>query len=310
MKNGIFAGILLAVGCVTAWAADNGTLLVKKDRVNLRAKPAISAERVGSVNAGARLQVRSSTNNWFEVAIPEGMDTWVHKDFIKDGVVASPKLNVRAGPSENYSTVGMLHQGDTVTTRGESGDWIKIAAPAKCSVWISAALVEIEKAPVAEKTAAEVMVTKAPAEETKLPPPATSNAATETATLPAVESTPPAAPGAKQAALFTSEGVAIPPALAEYSLVPLKGQGQLVEGQGQLRLVDLKFGQPSRYRLCRDAGNHYEIICYVLGNSAQLESLLNQQVTIRGRQYFIEGLPEMVLIPEQITILPAASAKP
>jgi len=314
MKSRIFAGMFLVAGCATAWAADSGTLVVKKDKVNLRAKPALAAERIGSANTGARLQMRSSTNNWFEVTIPAEMDTWVHKDFIKDGVVASTKLNVRAGPSENYSTVGTLHQGDKVVVRGESGEWIKIAPPAKCSAWISAALVEIEKAPAVEKAAPESAVAKTTLEEAKLPPPAVaSNTVPENATLPAVESAPATAAvgGAKQAALFTAEGVAIPPALAECSLVPRNGQGQLIEGQGQLRLVDLKFGQPSRYRLCRDTGNRYEIICYVLGNSAQLESLLNQPMNIRGRQYFIEGVPEMVLIPEQITILPApASAKP
>jgi len=92
-----------------------------------------------------------------------------------------------------------------------------------------------------------------------------------------------------------------PPSVPEdLKLIPLEGQGKMVQREGVLRLAGFVFGRPSRYRLVRQEGNRIETLCYVRGNNAQLSTFTGRRLLVRGREYWVQGVRDPVVIPEQI----------
>ncbi len=268
-------------------------------RVNLRAKADLQAEVVGQIADGEYLSARSFQDDWVEVAPPDSVELWVHREFIKDNQVTAPKLYVRGGPGINYTVVGTLVRGDTIIPKGDFGEWIKIVPPSVCSLWVNRSYIQVlqpEKAKlaVAEKSAPQPAAREGAA------------AAFADAEAPDIY-TPPVAVVAPKAP------VAQPPQQQQAStntpsdlaLIPLAGQGKIVQRDGILRLSGLVWGRPSRFRLVRYEGNRIEMICYVRGNSSQLNDLLGQRLLLRGREYWVQGVKYPVVVPDEI--IPRAS---
>jgi uncharacterized protein YgiM (DUF1202 family) len=53
------------------------------------------------------------------------------------GVVTATRLNVRSGPSTNYSSIHTLWQGNQVKVIGQSGDWYQIKLSDGRTGWVS-----------------------------------------------------------------------------------------------------------------------------------------------------------------------------
>jgi len=116
---------------------------VMGDRINLRTKPELNSTSLEPAMRGEELVYLGTTNGWVAVQPPDYIDCWVAREFIKNGVVQPKKLNVRAGPSLNYGVLAVMQGNDTVKVRGEFNDWLKIAPPAGCRVWISEQFTEL-----------------------------------------------------------------------------------------------------------------------------------------------------------------------
>ncbi len=260
-------------------------VVVKGTRVNLRAKPSADAEPVGKAAEGVVLQAKSVREEWIELVPPESVELWVHRDFVKDGVVTAEKLYIRTGRSINHSVVGTMVRGEKIAVVGEQQDWLRIAPTPAASVWITRKLVEVQAPAVPEKIAVLDGTAK------PLPPPvAISAVATNAGASVAVP-----AGAVATAATFIPEDI-------QNALIPLEGQGKVVQVEGVLRVIGFSFTrQPSRFRLVRLSGRSVETLCYVRGNSDQLNGLLDQLLRIQGRQYFISGADYPVLVPERIS---------
>jgi SH3-like domain-containing protein len=260
-------------------------VVVKGARVNLRAKPSADAEPVGKVAEGAVLQAKSIRDEWIELVPPESVELWVHRDFVKDQVVTAEKLYIRTGRSINHSVVGTMVRGEKISVRGEQQDWLRIAPTPAASVWITRKLVEVQTPGAPDKTASADSSAKL------LPAPVAISAVMTNAGV--VLAMPTGAVVATTA--FIPEDI-------QNALIPLEGQGKVVQVEGVLRVIGFSFQrQPSRFRLVRLSGRSVETICYVRGNSDQLNNLLDQLLRIQGRQYFINGADYPVLIPERIS---------
>ncbi len=277
-KKVLLVGVVF---CLAGGAFGQTKVKVVGQRVNLRAKAAPESEVVGQVGEGEILPAKSVGDEWVEVATPDKVDVWVHRDFVKDGVVSANKLFVRGGPGINYSVVGTMGRGEAFSVRGEFGEWLKIAPPASSSLWVSRQFVQVvqpekprppEPRPVARPVPAPV------------PPP-----------VPPVQLPPPVAPPVTAA----QEPPPVAPP-ADLVLIPLEGQGRFVQREGELRMVGFAFSSPSRYRLVRYEGNRTVVICFVRGNNSQLNSFVGQRLLIRGREYWVRGADYPVVIPEQI----------
>jgi uncharacterized protein YgiM (DUF1202 family) len=86
------------------------------------------------------------------------------------------RLNLRAGPGENFSVVGMLYKGDSVKEIITQGDWIEIEPPAGAYAFIAAQYLKLEtpaapaELPVAPPVMAETTPPTAPMQETPVSP--------------------------------------------------------------------------------------------------------------------------------------------
>jgi SH3-like domain-containing protein len=272
---------VLFVFLLTLSAAPAEEVRVIGNRVNLRARPDIHSEVSGQVNRGDVLQAKSITDEWVEIAPPASVEFWVHRDFVENGEVTPPRLNVRAGPSINHSVVATVERGTRVRVRGEFAEWISIEPPPESSLWITRDLVEPVRPP--------------PPPEPPPPPPPPVVRPVEP---PVMRPEPPPVVAAPPPVVQRPEPV--PP--SDLKLIPLEGQGEYVELTGVLRPAGFTFGRPSRYRLTRTRGHIIESICYVRGNETQLQSLLGRSVSIVGHQYWVQGARHPVLIPERIIL--------
>lgn len=301
-------GIALALLVTTANlpAAD---MQVIGNRVNLRTRPDLQAEVVGQVNRGDQLAVRSISGDWAEVAPPASIEFWVHSDFIEGGEVTPPRLNVRAGPSINYSVVAVIERGFQVQQTGSYGEWLSIRPPDAASVWITRDLLE----PLTPDGAALMAPTSSPIGKGAQPlpeepvvqqpiaPPVEPVETQPVAEMPVMEPAPE--PSVVMPEPVVPEPVVqrpAPPPPRDLPLIPLEGQGEWVELSGVLRPAGFFFGRPSRYRLTTSEGHAIKTICFVRGEANQMESLLGRSLQINGYQYWVQGARHPVLVPEQI----------
>ncbi len=118
--------------------------------LNVRGQAGLKGEVVAHVQKGDVVTVLSQINldkhkadepaQWAKIALPASVDVWVSTAFIdaKDKTVKPKKLNLRGGPSEDYSVLGVVEQGTVVTEVGTKGGWTKISAPANAYGYIAA----------------------------------------------------------------------------------------------------------------------------------------------------------------------------
>jgi uncharacterized protein YgiM (DUF1202 family) len=149
---------------------------------------------------------------WAKILLPTNAHVWVNTAFI-DGsnqTVKPKKLNVRSGPGENYSVIGLLHAGDALKPVTTKGDWTEIEPPANAYGFMAAQYLSQEApATVAAIPPVAPMPTEAPAV-----PPTTTTTPTEPAPTPAtVAATPPVAPPPTEAPAVPppTEAPAVPP---------------------------------------------------------------------------------------------------
>jgi Bacterial SH3 domain len=89
-------------------------------------------------------------DQWAKISFPTNAHLWVDSKFVDaSGTVSSKKLNMRAGPGENYSVAGVLEKGTQVTKIETKGTWIKIEPPANAYAFVAAKFLTQEPAPVA-----------------------------------------------------------------------------------------------------------------------------------------------------------------
>jgi uncharacterized protein YgiM (DUF1202 family) len=104
---------------------------------------------------------------WAKIAYPTNAHVWVNAKYIDaaNNVVSARKLNLRAGPGENYNVVGVLERGTPVSQVSTKDAWMKIEAPASAYAFVAAMYLKQEApAPV-------VVVAPAPAETEPAPMP-------------------------------------------------------------------------------------------------------------------------------------------
>ena len=95
--------------------------------------------------------------------------------------------------------------------------------------------------------------------------------------------------------------VGLPVTLVKGQLVTGLDQGRAARISGSLHRTLHGWRRPSRYRLVqRDEQGRSVIVCYVLGDKAQLNEIVGSRVTLTGRKYVVQGVRYPVLVPEQI----------
>lgn len=147
-----------------------GPATVAGRNVNVRAKPTIHSEVITQMQDGEEVVVEEvilrpeaagkDPARWAKIAYPTKASAWVHSLYIDpaSSTVKPKKLNVRAGPGENYTVVGSLRSGDTVAQLGSKGDWLLIQPPEGTTAYIAAKLLRQQAPPATEVAGTETQV--------------------------------------------------------------------------------------------------------------------------------------------------------
>jgi uncharacterized protein YgiM (DUF1202 family) len=129
------------------------TAVSKQNNVNVRAQSHINSEVVFRLQKGDAVTVINEVvlphpkadepSQWVQVALPASTPVWVSANFIDANQNVTPaKLNVRSGPGENYSVVGVLHKGDAVKAMHTKEGWTQIEAPTNAFGFVAAHLLD------------------------------------------------------------------------------------------------------------------------------------------------------------------------
>lgn len=143
-----------------------GPATVNTDNVNVRGQAKLSSERVAQLKSGDTVTVLEEIildkpavdepARWARISLPAGTKVWVNTMFVdtKNKTVTSRRLNLRSGPGENFSIVGLIEKGDEVTEAGAvKGDWMQIDAPKTAYAFVASQYLK-QEAPAATLVAA------------------------------------------------------------------------------------------------------------------------------------------------------------
>ncbi|MEI6438203.1 MAG: SH3 domain-containing protein [Candidatus Omnitrophota bacterium] len=115
------------------------------DRVHVRAGQNNNFESVAQLAKGAPLTVLDKKFKWFKVALPAGAKAFVKSSYINLlsadlGEVKVDRLNVRAAPNTEATTVGQLKQGQRFFIAQNAGEWIWIRPVDGVYGWVNESL--------------------------------------------------------------------------------------------------------------------------------------------------------------------------
>lgn len=203
-----------------------GKAVVSGKSVNVRGQASMNSESVARLKTGDTVTVLEQINldkfkpdeprQWAKIAFPDNADVWVNASFIARATmtVTPNKLNLRSGPGENYSVVGVIERGTQVREVLTDGNWMRISAPSGAYAFIAAMYLQQEApavaaAPVTPEPAPAPVVVAAPTPVAEPEPAAAPPAGTlMTMPTPALQTTePPVAEQPLPPRIVSHEGV-------------------------------------------------------------------------------------------------------
>lgn len=121
------------------------TGVITAESLNVRTGPGTSYESIGYLHNGDKVTILGESNGWYKINY-NGQEAWVSGKYVDkteggstpepeqppastDGtvvVVDATTLNVRTGPSADYSKLGSLGHGDKVSVLEEKDGWYRI----------------------------------------------------------------------------------------------------------------------------------------------------------------------------------------
>ena len=288
--------MILLAGPASPLTAAPRQVRVTTDSVNIRSKPSLQSEVMDQASLGENFAVlgRSDDAEWLRIKPPDRIDVWVYAELVRDSEVAVSRLRVRAGPGINYTPVGTLNSGTKLTVRGEQGDWLKIAPPAVCAIWINAKYTErfVTVQPEVDDDSKAWQSTQTH----------------RSVDAPTSEEKPPPAPVKPSTTVDTETHL---PNWAESqtsprpreSLTTKKAQAPISTYIGVLRPAGMTFWRkPSRYRLIsRDARGRAVTRCYLRADETMLESFKGKRVEVCGAEHWVQGVRRPVMVVESIS---------
>jgi hypothetical protein len=136
-------------------SAAEQTAVVKGDRVNVRGRPSLVGEVITQLNRGEQVTVieqipvaspkPGEPARWTRIRLPANTPVWVFAPYIDadDGTSKVNRLNLRAGPGENFSVLGRIERGTRVQEIRVVNNWMEIEAPDTTHAFVAADFLEI-----------------------------------------------------------------------------------------------------------------------------------------------------------------------
>ena len=160
-----------------------GPATVASEHVNLRGQAGLKGEVVGHAKKGDSITVISEITldkpkagepaQWAKIALPSDTKVWIDSKYVDttNNTVNSKKLNLRGGPGENFSVLGVIEKGASVTPVTTKGDWMQIQPPASAFAFVAASYLKQEAGAAATPPPALASTENVPPPAPALPPP-------------------------------------------------------------------------------------------------------------------------------------------
>jgi len=304
----VLLALLAAAPVVTTADADE-LALVRENNLNVRGQPSFAGEIITRLKKGEEVTILEEftiekpkpgePSKWAKIIMPANTPVWVSSLFIDpvDKKVRIKRLNVRAGPGENYSVVGRLEQGAVVKEISTKGDWLEIELPSSAVAFVAADRLEKkETVPKPDQIAAAPptaqpplpvpnAVTPAPA-----PPPAkreeipvTKVAVAPTAPAPAI-TTPPAEnpPVSQTPEIVTTSSVRRPIVLTPTPIMP--PAKRIVHREGFIGGT-VSIQAPTHFELKSIESGALINYLHTTSTNISLKQLKGKKVYVTGEEY-------------------------
>lgn len=171
--NQLVFGLVVAISTLAFAGAKAGEpASVMQNHVNVRGQPSLSGEVITQLQKGEKVVIleeipvekpkKGEPARWARIQMPANTPVWVFADFIdaNNKSVSVTRVNLRAGPGENFSVVGRLDRGDTVKEIRRVEGWAEIEAPDKAYAFVGLNfLAKAESAPPPAATKTESIAT-------------------------------------------------------------------------------------------------------------------------------------------------------
>jgi uncharacterized protein YgiM (DUF1202 family) len=151
-----------------------GPATVTSANLNVRGQAGLKGEVIGHLKAGDSATVialitldkhaADEPAQWAKIALPSGTKVWVDSKFVDatNKVVAVKKLNLRAGPGENYSVLGVIEKGAPVSEISSKAGWLQIETPTNAFAFVAAMFLKQQPAAPVEMTTPTPAVVETP----------------------------------------------------------------------------------------------------------------------------------------------------
>jgi uncharacterized protein YgiM (DUF1202 family) len=151
-----------------------GPAEVAVKNLNVRGQAGLKGEFLTHLAKGDTVVVLSQINldkhkaaepaQWAKIAFPTNAQVWVRAQFIDatNQIVLPKKLNLRAGPGENYSVIGIVERGAPISEIVTKGEWMQIEAPTNAYAFVAAMYLK-------QEASGTLATNPAPSTETEVP---------------------------------------------------------------------------------------------------------------------------------------------
>jgi uncharacterized protein YgiM (DUF1202 family) len=260
-----------------------GPAEVTANQLTVRGQAGLKGETVAHLHKGDQVTVLEQINlahhaadepsQWAKISYPTNANVWVDAKYIdSNGTVSSKKLNLRGGPGENYSVVGVLERGTSVSQIETKGNWMKIEPPTNAYAFVAAKYLA-EMSPLPAPPAPPTEAPEAPPTPTQVPQ------------QPPIVMTPPPPP------------MQPPPPQPETPTVRIVSHEGIVGGCGSLVA-------PTDYKLYDLATKQDIDFLYPTAPNMDLKSLVDARVIVTGEEGIDQRWPNTpVLAIQNIQVL-------
>lgn len=136
---------------------------INRNHINVRGAPSVNSEVVTRLQKGDKVTfieeiavqkpAKDEPAKWAVIKLPEGAKVFVFTGFLDDHKVKVPKLNLRAGPGENYSVLGRLEKGAEVKEIRTTDQWMEIEPPDTARAYVDATYIDRAKPEAGQEVA-------------------------------------------------------------------------------------------------------------------------------------------------------------
>jgi uncharacterized protein YgiM (DUF1202 family) len=297
--------------------------VVKSDAVNVRTQAGFGGEVLGHLKKGETVVVQAQItlahvpkgepSEWSQIALPADLPVWVDSHFIdsESHTVKAHRINLRGGPGENFTIVGRLNKGATVTEIRKQNDWMAIQAPSNADGYVAAEFLEMQAAAAPEAPppvvsvppATNPVLVPAPATNTPVPvaPPPTTNEPAAIVPPPAAAPAPAPTPASQDQ--VDKELAALRQAQA--AEIPAEAPPRIITREGYVHRVS-NMQAPAEYEL-HDirTGTLIEFLRPAPSSEVNLRTYVGTRVSVTGPEFVDHRWPRVPILQAQsITLIP------